>query len=94
VLPQLNEADPEYKKEKIMFHFLSPQIYSQSARLMIRPSPQQLVRAFLIFGFGNNDDEISTFEQLENEIKKVIATENLSADSGLVVHEWGSMFVY
>jgi len=94
VLPQLDEFDLEYKKEKIMFHFLSPQIYSKSARLMIRPSRQQLVRAFLIFGFGNNEDEISTFEQLENEIKRVIATENLSADSGLVVHEWGSMLVY
>ncbi|CAF3433946.1 unnamed protein product [Rotaria socialis] len=93
VIPQLDEADPEHEKEKILFHFLSPQIYSKSAQLTIRPLPQQLVRAFLIFGFGTNDSEISTLDQLENEIQKVINTENLS-ESGLVVHEWGSMFVY
>ncbi|CAF0885258.1 unnamed protein product [Rotaria sordida] len=93
VLPQLDEADPEHEKEKVIFHFLSPQIYSQSAPLTIRPLPQQLVRAFLIFGFGTNDDEISTVDDLENEINKVINIENLS-ESGLVVHEWGSMFVY
>ncbi|CAF3372021.1 unnamed protein product, partial [Rotaria sp. Silwood2] len=93
VLPQLDEADPEHEKDKVIFHFLSPQIYSQSAQLTIRPLPQQLIRAFLIFGFGTNDDEISTVDQLENEIKKVINIENLS-ESGLAVHEWGSMFVY
>ncbi|CAF3959192.1 unnamed protein product [Rotaria sordida] len=92
VLPQLDEADPEHEKEKVIFHFLSPQIYSQSAPLTIPPLPQQLVRAFLIFGFGTNDDEISTVDDLENEINKVINIENLS-ESGLVVHEWGSMLV-
>ncbi len=89
VLPQLDEADPEYKNEKIIFHFMSPQIYAQST---IHPRPQQLVRAFLMFGFGNNDDEISTFDEFENEIQKAFNTENLS-ESGLIVHEWGSMFL-
>jgi len=51
-----------------------------------------LIRAFIIFGFGDNNDQISTFDQFENEIQKVFYTENLS-ESGLVVHEWGSMFV-
>ena len=89
----MNEIDPEHKKQKILFHFLSPQIYSQSVQLTIRPIPQQLVRAFLIFGFGNNDDEISTPDQFENEIKKVIHVDPLSR-SALIVHEWGSMFVH
>ena len=51
----MDEVDPEYEKEKILFYFLSPQIYSQSVQLKIRPLPQQLIRAFLIFGFGNNE---------------------------------------
>jgi len=93
VLPQLDETDAEYKNEKIIFHFLSPEIYSRSAQLTIRPRPQHLIRAFLIFGFGNNNDQISTLDELENEIEKVINTENLS-ESGLVVHEWGSMFIH
>jgi hypothetical protein len=89
----LDEIDPENEKEKISFYFLSPEIYSKSARLTIRPLPQQLIRAFLVFAFANNNDQISTFDQLENEIKKVIHTDNLS-QTGLIVHEWGSMFIH
>jgi hypothetical protein len=89
----LDEVDPKHEKEKIIFHFLSPDIYSKSARLTIRPLPQQLIRAYLIIGFGNNNNQISTFDQLENQIQRVINTDNLS-ESGLIVHEWGSMFIH
>ncbi|CAF1389567.1 unnamed protein product [Adineta steineri] len=93
VLPQLDEIDPECKRDKVIFHFVSPSIYSQSVQLSIRPLPQQLLRIFLVFSFGNENDEISTLNQLESEIEKVSMTENLS-NSGLIVHEWGSMFIY
>ena len=89
----MDEVDPVYAKQKIVFYFLSSRIYAQSVRLTIRPLPQQLVRAFLIFGFGNNDEQISTLNELENEIEKVTYSDDLS-ESGLVVHEWGSMFVH
>jgi hypothetical protein len=46
-----------------------------------------------MFGFGDDNDDISTLSELENEIEKVIITEDLS-ESGLVVHEWGSMFMH
>ncbi|CAF1092247.1 unnamed protein product [Adineta steineri] len=93
VLPQLDEIDPECKRDKVIFHFVPPSIYSQSVQLSIRPLPQQLLRIFLVFGFGNENDEISTLNQLESEIEKVSMIESLS-NSGLIVHEWGSMFIY
>ncbi|UJR32898.1 hypothetical protein I4U23_020359 [Adineta vaga] len=93
ILPQLDEVDPEYKNQKILFHFVPSQIYSQSAQLTIRPLPQQFLRIFLVFSFGNNDNEISSFDELENEIQKVFINEHLS-NSGLIVHEWGSMFIH
>ncbi|CAF1163954.1 unnamed protein product [Adineta ricciae] len=93
VLSQLDEVDPAYENENVIFQFIPSQIYSRSVQLTIRPLPEQFVRIFLVFGFGDANDEISSFDDLEKEIPKVVINENLSS-SGLIVHEWGTMFMY
>jgi len=53
----------------IIKKILSTQIYSQSVVLTIRSSPQQSIRAILIFRFSQKNSQFSTFDELENEIK-------------------------
>ena len=89
----MDEVDPEYENENIIFQFIPSQVYSRSAQLKICPLPEQFVRIFLVFGFGDVNDEISSFDDLEKEIAKVFINENLS-NSGLIVQEWGTMFMY
>ncbi len=65
----------------IIKKILSTQIYSQSVVLTIRSSPQQSIRAVLIFRFSQKNSQFSTFDELENEIKKLITIGNLFENS-------------
>jgi ubiquitin C len=95
VMPQLDEADPDGERKNIRFRFLSEEEYSTVAPLSIRPSPERMIRAFLLFGFGDDDDDdeqISNIQEIDETVNLVIR--EYSSTSGLVVHEWGSMFVH
>ncbi|CAF2095934.1 unnamed protein product [Rotaria magnacalcarata] len=92
VLPQLDEVDAAQTQKKIVFYFLSPDFYSTAARLIVHPIPQQIIRFYMIFGFGNNEQNISTLDELNIAIDRTITSGN-STNSGLVVHEWGTMFM-
>jgi len=73
-------------------HFLSEEEYSTAALLNIRPSPERIVRAFLLYGFGDDDEQVSNIHEIDDVLDLII--KEYSSTSGLVVHEWGSMFVY
>ncbi|CAF5135855.1 unnamed protein product, partial [Rotaria magnacalcarata] len=89
---QLDEVDAAQTQKKIVFYFLSPDFYSTAARLIVHPIPQQIIRFYMIFGFGNNEQNISTLDELNIAIDRTITSGN-STNSGLVVHEWGTMFM-
>ena len=92
VLPHLDNADPEYTNSNIVFRFLSQDEYSTVAKLSIRPVPEQITRAFLLYRFARNDERISNIDEIEKVIDSVCHRNSLS--TGLIVHEWGSMFLY
>lgn len=91
VLPHLDNADPEYTNSNVVFRFLSQDEYSAVAKLSIRPVPERIIRAFLLYRFANNDERVSDID----EIEKVIDSVNYqnSSSTGLIVQEWGSMFL-
>jgi hypothetical protein len=95
VLPHLEEVDSEQSKKNVIFRFLSPDEYVNMAQLNIRPIPDQIVRAFLLYGLRDDDDEkqIATMDELESEVNKVFGASHQHDSSGLIVHEWGSLFV-
>ncbi len=61
--------DPVLRLRSIIKKILSTQIHSQSVVLTIRSSPQQSIRAVLIFRVRQKNSQFSTFDELENEIK-------------------------
>ncbi len=92
VMPQLDEADPDCERKTIRFRFLSEEEYSTVASLNIRPSPERMIRAFLLLGFGDDDEQISNIQEIDETVNLVVR--EYSSTSGLIVHEWGSMFVH
>jgi len=92
VIPHLDEADPDCERKNIIFRFLSEEEYSTAASLNIRPSPERMIRAFLLYGFGDDDEQVSNIHEIHDVLNLVI--KEYSSISGLVVHEWDSMFVY
>jgi hypothetical protein len=59
VLPHLDEADPDCERRNVVFRFLSEEEYSTVALLSVRPAPERMVRAFLLYRFGDNDEQAS-----------------------------------
>ncbi|CAF3850812.1 unnamed protein product [Rotaria sordida] len=92
VLPHLDDADPEYTSPNVVFRFLSQDEYSSVAKLSIRPVPERIIRAFLLYRLANDDEQVSDIDEIEKVID-LICQQN-SSSSGLIVHEWGSMFLY
>ncbi|CAF5157693.1 unnamed protein product, partial [Rotaria sp. Silwood1] len=92
ILPHLDDADPEYRNPNVIFRFLSQDEYSSVAQLNIRPQPEQVIRAFLLYRLGNKEEHTSNIDEMEKIID--LAYNRNSSSSGLVVHEWGSMFLY
>jgi hypothetical protein len=92
VLPHLDEADPDYERKNIIFRFLSEDEYSTVAPLYIRPVPERMVRAFLLYGFGDDEEQVSNIHEIDQIVSLVI--KEYVSTSELVVHEWGSMFVH
>ena len=94
ILPQLDEIDPNYTHQNVVFCFLSPNEYSSVAELHVRPEPVQIIRAFLLYRLSEDEETIiSTMEDLENEVKKIVESTNNHQSNGLVVHECGSIFI-
>ncbi|CAF3745629.1 unnamed protein product [Rotaria sp. Silwood1] len=93
VLPHLDETDSELSKKNVIFRFLSPDEYTNMAQLHIRPMPDQVIRAFLLYGLSHDEGKLATMDELENEVKKVFPISHSLNSSGLSIHEWGSMFV-
>ncbi len=92
-MPQLDEADTDQIQKKVVFSFLPPNLYSTMARLIIRPIAQQIIRVYMIFGFADPDHNMSTLDELNRAADQLITPEN-STGSGLIVHEWGTMFLH
>ncbi|CAF2972735.1 unnamed protein product [Rotaria sp. Silwood2] len=92
VLPHLDDADPDYTNVNVVFRFLSQDEYSSIAKLSVGPVPERIIRAFLLYRLANNEEQISNIDEIENVIHS-ICHQN-SSSSGLIVHEWGSMFLY
>lgn len=92
VLPHLDDADPECKNAYVVFRFLTHDEYSSVAQLSIRPEPERTIRAFLLYRLSHGEERISHTEEIEKAVDS-IAQHNSSA-SGLIVHEWGSMFLH
>jgi hypothetical protein len=93
ILPQLDEADPDKSNKNVIFRFLTLVEYAKIAQLSVRPIPDQIIRAFLLYGFGDDAGQLSTMDELEHEVEKVFTVTSNHELSGLIVHEWGSMFV-
>jgi len=94
ILPHLDEIDPNHTHQNVVFRFLSPNEYSSLAELNVRPEPDQIIRAFLLYRLSDDQQAtISTIEQLENEVTKILGSPNKHQSSGLIVHEWGSMLI-
>ncbi|CAF1425403.1 unnamed protein product [Rotaria magnacalcarata] len=92
ILPQLDEEDPNHEYKNVIFRFLTPDEYSSVAELNVRPTPERMIRAFVVFSLNDNKTNISTME----DINGILMNWKISEDengSGLLVHEWGSMFV-
>jgi hypothetical protein len=84
VLPRLEEIDLNHVYENVIFRFLSPNEYSNLAELKIRPELDRIVRAFLLYRLNDDDEQmsISTMEELENEVKKILGSINNHQSSG------------
>ncbi|CAF4471455.1 unnamed protein product [Rotaria sp. Silwood2] len=75
ILPHLDEIDPNHIQKHVVFRFLSPNEYSNLAALHVRPEPDQIIRAFLLYIFNNDEQTtISTIENLDNEVKEILHT--------------------
>ncbi|CAM4873905.1 unnamed protein product [Rotaria socialis] len=92
ILPQLDEEDPNHEYKNVIFRFLTPDEYSSVAELNVRPTPERMIRAFVVFSLSDDKTNISTMEDINGMLMNWKFSEDEN-DSGLLVHEWGSMFV-
>ena len=58
IIPQLDEADPNSERTNIRFRFFPEEEYAKVAPLRIRPAPTRTVPALLLYGFGDDDEQI------------------------------------
>ena len=63
VIPQLHDADPECRNPSVVSRFASSAEYSSVAQLRIRPAPEQIVCAFLLFRLSHGDEALSTIDE-------------------------------
>ena len=94
ILPNLDEADPNLQQRRVRFRFLTSDEYSSVAQLNVDSHLKEIKRPFLIYGFGEEEEIVATTEELEEEVSKVVVDTDSSTKDGIILHEWGSMFVH